>query len=508
MAAVLDERVDLSVFSERPPLRRSVEVFGDQRPRILHLPPHFESDLGDRAIAFARDVAGITLDDWQEFVVRCALLEDESGNLVCFEFAIIVARQNGKDEILLVLTLAALFLLHKRLVVHTAHLYDTAQENFFRLVDIFEGSPDLMAKLPQRGGIRNANGEQGIRLKTGQRIRYRTRTKGGGRGWSGDLVIVNECMEVATASANALLPSVSARPNPQVVYAGTAVDYLEHDHCEHITRVRSRALAGFDAALGYLEWSPDATLEDADDVIDDRDAWAKANPALGRIPVEHVAKERETMTERGFLVERLSVGAWPDLDDLASAPINVRLFESREDPTSTIVGPVAFAVDVSPDGASAAIGAAGAAEDGVRHLEVVDHRKGTRWVGPRLVELLERHEHVEGVAIDLGGPAKIIAGALAKLEIEVEPVTASEHAAACGQLVAGITDGTHVHLGQKRLTDAVKGATKRSLAESWAWSRKTSKTDISPLVAVTIAAFHLDRAPAPSEPRDPLASIY
>ena len=45
------------------------------------------------------------------------------------------------------------------------------------------------------------------------------------------------------------------------------------------------------------------------------------------------------------------------------------------------------------------------------------------------------------------------------------------------------------HLGGLELRQAVKGATKRPLGDAWAWSRRNSTVDISPLVAATLALW-------------------
>jgi hypothetical protein len=43
------------------------------------------------------------------------------------------------------------------------------------------------------------------------------------------------------------------------------------------------------------------------------------------------------------------------------------------------------------------------------------------------------------------------------------------------------------HIDQTPLTAAVSGARKRPLGDQWAWNRKDATTDITPLVAVTLA---------------------
>src|SRR5690606_41534524 len=47
--------------------------------------------------------------------------------------------------------------------------------------------------------VRRSHGQEGIYLRNGQRLRYKTRTKGGGRGFSADCVILDEAMVLPEA---------------------------------------------------------------------------------------------------------------------------------------------------------------------------------------------------------------------------------------------------------------------------------------------------------------------
>jgi hypothetical protein len=71
----------------------------------------------------------------------------------------------------------------------------------------------------------------------------------------------------------------------------------------------------------------------------------------------------------------------------------------------------------------------------------------------------------------------------------VVPVNAKDQAQACGMLYDAVEQDAFRHLGEQALTSAVKGAVKRPLSDAWAWSRKNSGVDISPLVAVTLAGW-------------------
>jgi hypothetical protein len=56
----------------------------------------------------------------------------------------------------------------------------------------------------------------------------------------------------------------------------------------------------------------------------------------------------------------------------------------------------------------------------------------------------------------------------------------------CGRLVDMVVQAELAHLGSDELRDAIRGARSRPLGDAWAWSRKNSSVDISPLVAATL----------------------
>jgi hypothetical protein len=72
-------------------------------------------------------------------------------------------------------------------------------------------------------------------------------------------------------------------------------------------------------------------------------------------------------------------------------------------------------------------------------------------------------------------------------------VSAREYAQSCGAFFDAVVAGGICHLDQPVLNTAVSSARKRVLGDAWAWARKTGG-DISPLVAVTLAAWGLAKA--------------
>jgi hypothetical protein len=457
-----------------------------QPPRIMSVPA-FASSSGPEALELAAS-AGLVLDEWQQLVLSRGLGETEEGTFAALEVALVVPRQNGKSEILLARELAGLFLLGERLLIHSAHTFSTSLEAFLRLQQLIEANEDLSRRVKR---VTRAHGEEGIELIGGQRIRFRTRTSGGGRGFAADLVVFDESMFLAETAHAALLPTLSARPNPQVWYAGSAVDQLVHEHGLVLARTRGRGITGEDPSLAYFEWSLEEPAGGPDHVPDEvagsEEAWRAANPALGiRIAAEHIANERRSMSPRNFAVERLGIGDWPALDVVASViPIDAWL-ELRDD-RSKPVDPVVFCFDVSPNRSTATIAAAGFRPDGLAHVEVVDHRRGTGWVPARVVELAA-HRPI-AILFDGASPAASLAAELEAAGVEVRPTTAGEHAQAAGLLFDMVEQRRLRHLATSELSVALRGAAKRPLGDAWAWSRKSSTVDITPLVAVTLALW-------------------
>lgn len=475
----------------------AVERVGVQDPSFRYV-PKYKFSRGLEAVEVAAS-AGLILDPWQRetLVDGCGCQED--GRWAAFEVGEMVSRQNGKGGILEARELAGLFCWGERMIIHSSHQFDTSMEAFMRMEELLEGSADLSRQVKS---VSRSHGSEGFVLKTGQRLRYRTRTKGGGRGFTGDTLMLDEAMVLPEIFHGALLPTLSGRSlegNPQVWYMGSAVDQLVHEHGVVFARVRERGLSGKDPSLVYIEYSVDRREKDdtqpftpdrvSDELLEDEEAWAEANPGLGiRISVSHVAKELRSMDSRTFAVERLGVGDWPATDGSGAAIIDLETWKGLADPASEIASSVCFAFDVTPDRSASSICVAGKRPDGLEHVEVVDHRRGTGWVVERLVALRDAHEPAAFVC-DGKGPAGSLIHELEEVGIEPLTVTANEHANACGLLFDLVEQDGLRHLGTAELQAAVKGAAKRPLGDAWAWSRRSSVVDISPLVACTLALW-------------------
>lgn len=87
--------------------------------------------------------------------------------------------------------------------------------------------------------------------------------------------------------------------------------------------------------------------------------------------------------------------------------------------------------------------------------------------------------------------------------------TTREVAAACGAFTDAARQDTLRHRDQAQLNYAIAGARTRQIGDGYAWGRKSSSTDISPLVAATVAMWaHATRAHLVRDDYDPLANIW
>lgn len=368
----------------------SSDLRGAEEPRV-HVHPPFEYSRGQEAIALAQ-LAGLELDFWQQqsLVTMCAVRED--GKWACFEYLEAVARQNGKGSILEARALAGLLLFDERLILWSAHEYKTAMEGFLRVGVLLRKLGRAVGKnlilIDDGAGhtitikVNNTNGEEAYeRLDTGQRLKFIARSKGSGRGFSPDVMIVDEAMFYTPLQHEALLPALSARPNPQIIYMSSPP--LDGDSGEHLFALRDRAEAiakiarmgalsgavkGGDGAdldsLGARLWGGNPDLENGGDLdhlellnLDDPQLLKAANPALGiRITLETAMRERRSMTAKGYARERLMI--WPVPRLVAGGRINAEKWAQIQDSDAELdlsAGGASLGVEVSPELDAAAI---------------------------------------------------------------------------------------------------------------------------------------------------------
>lgn len=477
-------------------------ILGSTEPRLWTPPLRPltpQTSLGWQAIEFARDVLGIRLLPWQQWLLIHLLELRPDGAFRFRKAVILIARQNGKTTLSIVLALWRLYIDRARLVIGTAQNLDVSEEAWGAAVELAESVPDLSDEIEH---VDRTNGKKALRLASGARYKLAAASRRGGRGLSGDLVLLDELREHQTWAAwSAVTKTTNARPRAQVVATTNAGDATSIV----LNHLREQALltldGGGDPALGIFEWSPDVDEDDKRTPAElaelDRDELIRrlvaANPSLGyTIQLDTLLSDARTDPPDVFSVEVLCLR----VDHLGDRPIPAARWAACLDAGSTMLGSPAIALDIPPDRSTTAIAACGVRDDRLPHVELIDYRPGTAWVVDRVAELAERWQPV-AVVLDPRSPAGSLLPQLDREGVRVTSVSSAQLGAACGALYDDVVQGGIRHTGQAQLDAAVSGARRRRLGGAWAWrpaaydEDDATAVDISPLVAVTLARWAL-----------------
>lgn len=448
-----------------------------RRPRVLSLPVDAVGSWGsDAAELSARN--GLPLDDWQSDVLCGAMLHKADGSSALDKFALIVARQNGKNAVLEAREQYGL-VVNGEWIIHTSHLFTTTKESYNRLLALIEANPDTKDMLTYQVAS-PASGYE-MRFRGGGRIKFIARSRTSGRGLTGDLLVFDEAQDLNDDALGALLPTISARAGSQTWYQGSAPGP------ESVVwqRIRKQGRACEDPRMAYFEYSADPEAD-----LDDPAAWAQANPAP-RVTVEAIKAERGSMSDEMFARERLSIS--PDVDELADRVWPAEVWEAVNDADHAVGDTVTFALDVNPERTWGCV----AVSDGTA-VEVVAHHAGIHWIVDRVEEIAGRWGGK--VAIDKSGPAGSFIADLENRNVQVVPVETGEFTKACEAFYDAVNTGSVKVRRHPALTGAANGARRKATGDTWKWTRKDATVDVSPLVAVTLAYRTASTAPPPAAP--------
>lgn len=421
---------------------------------------------------------GLPLMPWQRMVadVGGELVENDAGLLVPAyrEVIVTVPRQSGKTTLILGWAVQrALGWGTPQKVAYSAQSGNDARK---KLID--DWCPILEPRRKRLGirGIRRANGAESIEFENGSRISILASSEESGHGKTLDLGIKDELFaDCDDRRDQAMVPAMATRPAAQVLTTSTMGTDESFPLIRAVERGRVAVNAGARDGVAYFEWSAGP-----EDDPDDPAVWARCMPALGHtISPPVVVHARSTLADgefrRAFLNQQtradervIPAAAWAQACAAPVAPEG-RLFMS---------------VDVTPDRSAAALVAASKGP----LVELVDHRPGTGWLLGRAVELDERNAPVAWV-VDQSGPAASMIGDLQAAGLTVIVTQARDMVQACGQFYDDILEGRARVRRHQALDEAATAAAKRLVGDAWAWTRRNSTADISPLVAATLAAW-------------------
>lgn len=431
--------------------------------------------------------------------------ERRDGTWAAFEYGQLVARQNGKGSGIEARELAGLFLFEEKLIIHTAHELKTSLEAFKRLRDLIQNCPDLDRQVKR---ISTTNGKESIETMDGSVIQFVARSDKSGRGFSGDLIVIDEAMFTEAEAIAALLPTLAARPNGTIWYTGSAP--VASSVFWHNIRTRAHAQISEQrrSRLGWNSWETEPLDADGQpvelDINDDHLTWL-TNPGIGhRISWDYIDAEREALRPDLYARERLSV-ADPEVQSSISK-LDVELWDAMHDPDSEPIGELVLGIDVAPGHARAAISIAGRDYENSTHLEVARFDESTHWVVSEVIRMVAKHSDIRHVVLNPRSPAGGMLGALKiafdkmKNPPEIHLVGSSDRGRYLSAFTQKTDAGKVVHLGQADLDRAVRSARLRRLSDSLWFTRDYESDRIASLVAAVYAFGYLEEN-MPETPR-------
>jgi phage terminase large subunit-like protein len=426
---------------------------------------------------------------WQQQVLDVGLemIEDEDTGLMVPaypEVDLLVPRQSGKTT----LTLGRQTWRCQRKGRHRcAYTAQTRHDAWLKFKEEFFPVLAASGYVGEYKEQRTSGSEGILWNKNRSTITVGTPSETGGHGQVLDDVTLDEAFAHRDGSVEqGFRPAMITRPESQLWVVSTAGHpakalFLKQkrDNGRHLVNT------GVREGVAYFEWS----AHDEDDPTDE-EVWYRTMPALGFTQtIRKVRAEFLGMKMHDF--QRAYLNQW--VEDQEEAILNLSAWDSCftlreqdqlsfEDPPVLCVG-----VDVNPERSWASISGAGQALVGdVPFVELIDRREGTGWLTDRLVEIRDRY-HPIAIVVDGKSPAASLIDEWERAGLDLQVIDSTFQVRACGNMKDRVTLMRFAHRSQTELNDAVKNAGTRPLADAWAWNRKTSKVDISPLVASTLA---------------------
>lgn len=430
----------------------------------------------------------------QAWEMSVYLARNERGRMAARTIALSKPRQNGKSYAAryYAVWMAAVEGLK---VLYTAHHGKTSRKMFKAVEEIFKSHRDLRRLLkPGRAGIYRAAGSEGFYLQgwsdedgsahPGGAIEFQTRTNGGARGDTYDIVIVDEAQELTDEQMEALKPTTAAAESgdPQMIYLGTP----PNSKCPGTVfrDMHDRAHAGTGGSAWWIEWA-------ASEVGDPRDPerWYRCMPGLGAlVERDTVADAADTMSPAGFAREFL--GWWSPVS-AASPAIGRPAWDALASASVPGKGRDYYAVKFSPDGASAVIAGCRRPKKGAPFVEVVEAgscERGTGWV---LRSVRARLPRAAAVWVDGGSRAVLLVDELVGEGADPDKLRrakTADMADAAAALADAVKAGELRHKGQPGLSDCAARCPKRPIGSQGGWSFAAGAgTAPEPMEAVALA---------------------
>lgn len=432
---------------------------------------------------------GLTLDEWQEWLLR-HLLErypdghPNAGQLRYRQVVVSMGRQNGKSLLAAIIGVYGM-LMHQRSgasVISLASSIDQARIIYNRVLFVIQSNPFLskrFKKASESRGIVTADGTGRYDVKPAK--------EGALQGIPISLCLFDELHLAKKGMWSAAVLGTAQREDGIVIGITTAGDQNSETLLDLYKTGQSAASGDRELErFGFFCWEAPQHAK-----VDDPDALKAANPSIsaGRLPLENVLSDLKTIPEHEARRYRLN----QFITGTASSWIPSDTFRKAGDKLSIPQEGGVFAVDISKNWEHATIAFANQVGE-EHHTELV-----RTFVQPNETQLfnalVELHHRYAPRAIALDDRGLTNLGKRLKMAgFPVWQLWTKEISAACSVVYSMFANGQAKHNNDPLLiVQAPRGIAKYS-GESWFISRKESLGEIDALMATVMALYVCSRA--------------
>jgi phage terminase large subunit-like protein len=431
------------------------------------------------------EIIKIPLLPWQEYVLKDMLTVDAKGKWIRKTNLLLIARQNGKTHLARMLILAHLIKWETNVLIMSSNR-SMALDTFRQVTDILENNDHLKGFVKQ---IRYANGTESIEMLNGTRLDVVAATRDGSRGRSvNGLLFIDEVREITEEGFRAATPVTRAHPNSHTLLCSNAGDAFS----TVLNDLRERAISYPPKSFGFYEYSAPQYCK-----IDDRNAWALANPSLGYTITEEAIEEAiATSPIENTRTETLC--QW--IDSLSSPWPHGVLEETSDNTLEMSTGAyTVFGFDVSPSRRNGSLVAGQLLPDGRIGIGILE-----TYSSQVAIDELKMAASIKGWC-DLYKPRLVcfdkyatqtIADRLSNSGVICEDVSGQQFYKACGDLLEGLVNHRVVHNGQAELIQQMNNCAAKVNDSAWRIIKRKSAGDISAPIGLAMVVSKL-MIPAP-----------
>jgi len=463
-------------MTDKPKKKQALR--GATKPRLQSVPLKGKSKIDD--VKQLCEIIKMPLLPWQEYVLKDMLTVDTKGKWIRKTNLLLIARQNGKTHLARMLILAHLIKWETNVLIMSSNR-SMALDTFRQVTEILENNDHLKGFVKQ---IRYANGTESIEMLNGTRLDVVAATRDGSRGRSvNGLLFIDEVREISEEGFRAATPVTRAHPNSHTLLCSNAGDAFS----TVLNDLRERAISYPPKSFGFYEYSAPQYCK-----IEDRNAWAMANPSLGYTITEEAIEEAIATSP----IENTRTETLCQWIDSLSSPWPHGVLEETSDSTleMTAGAYTVFGFDVSPSRRNGSLVAGQILPDGRIGIGILE-----TYSSQVAIDELKMAASIKGWA-DIYKPRLVcfdkyatqtIADRLAQSGVMVEDVSGQQFYKACGDLLEGLVNHRVVHNGQSELIQQMNNCAAKVNDSAWRIIKRKSAGDISAPIGLAMVVSKL-----------------